>query len=216
MNASNFKTPGFQTGTTTLGIVYNEGVILASESRVSEGYYVASKTGKKVLMIDEHIGMTISGSVADAQSMVDQARALAKLYFYDKGRRMPVKAAAKLISNILFGQRPLYLMTSLLIGGVDEDGPHLYSLDAAGSLIPDKYTSTGSGSVIAYGVLEDSYKDGMSEREAIELSIRAISAAKKRDVFSGNKISVAVIDKRGFRLLSDSEIEAVERKISGQ
>lgn len=216
INNNQFKTPGFQTGTTTLGLIYNTGVILASESRVSEGYYVASKTGKKVLMIDDHIGMTIAGSVADAQSMVDQARALAKLYFYDKGRKIPVKAAAKLISNILFGQRPLYLMTALLIGGVDDEGAHLYSLDAAGSLIPDKYTSTGSGSVIAYGVLEDSYKEDISEREAIELSIRAISAAKKRDVFSGNKISVAVIDRDGFRLLSDNEIESVERKLSGQ
>ena len=214
LNNKQYKTPGFQTGTTTLGLVYSGGVVLASESRVSEGYYVASKTGKKVLMIDDHIGMTIAGSVADAQSMVDQAKALVKLYFYDKGRRMPVKAAAKLISNILFGQRPLYLMTALLIGGVDEEGPHLYSLDAAGSLIPDKFTSTGSGSVIAYGVLEDSYKDGLSEKEAVELSIRAISAAKKRDVFSGNKISVAVIDKKGFRLLSEEDIEAVETRFS--
>lgn len=201
---------GFQTGTTTLGITYKDGVVLASESRVSEGYYIASKTGKKVLKIDDHIGMTIAGSVADAQAMVDQAKALVKLYFYDKGRKMTVKAASKLISNILFGQRPYYLMTALLIGGVDDDGPHLYSLDPAGSLIPDKFTSTGSGSVVAYGVLEDSFKDGLTEKEAVEISIRAISAAKKRDVFSGNKVSVAVINKQGFRFLSDEEIDKFE------
>ncbi|MHA1409874.1 MAG: archaeal proteasome endopeptidase complex subunit beta [Candidatus Odinarchaeia archaeon] len=201
---------GFQTGTTTLGIIFKNGVVLASESRVSAGYYVASKVGMKVLKIDDHIGMTIAGSVADAQSMVDQARALVKLYFYEKNKKISIRAAAKLISNILFDQRPFYMMTSLLVGGLDDTGPHLYSLGPDGSLIPDKFTATGSGSVVAYGVLEDSFKENLSEKEAVELAIRAISSAKKRDVFSGNKINVAVINKDGFRYLDEGEIKKIE------
>jgi proteasome beta subunit len=201
---------GFQTGTTTLGITFKGGVVLASESRVSAGYYVASKVGEKVLKIDEHIGMTIAGSVADAQAMVDQARALVKLYFFDKNRKMSVKASAKLISNILFSQKPYYMMTSLLIGGIDDEGPHLFSLGPDGSLIPDKFTATGSGSIVAYGVLEDSYKDDLAEKEATEIAIRAVSSAKKRDVFSGNKINLAVITKSGFRFIGDEEIKKIE------
>ncbi|MHA1754355.1 MAG: archaeal proteasome endopeptidase complex subunit beta [Candidatus Odinarchaeia archaeon] len=204
----------FKTGTTTVGLTFKNGVVLASESRVSEGYYVASKTGQKVLKIDEHIGMTIAGSVADAQAMVDQARALVKLYFYDKNKKISVKAAAKLISNILFGQRPFYMMTSLLVGGVDESGSHLFSLDAAGSLIPDKYVATGSGSIVAYGVLEDSYNENLTQSEAIELAVRAISSAKKRDVFSGNRINIAVINTKGFQYIPNKEIKKIEESTS--
>ncbi|MHA1238095.1 MAG: archaeal proteasome endopeptidase complex subunit beta [Candidatus Odinarchaeia archaeon] len=204
----------FKTGTTTLGLVFKNGVVLGSESRVSEGYYVASKTGQKVLKIDEHIGMTIAGAVADAQAMVDQARVLVKLYYLDRYRKISVKAAAKLISNILFEQRPFYMQAALIVGGIDDTGAHIYSLDAAGSLIEDKYTSTGSGSVMAYGVLEDSFKEDLTEEEAVEVAVRAIRAAIQRDIFSGNRINIAVITDKGFKYVKDSKIEEILKTIS--
>lgn len=204
----------FKTGTTTVGLVFKDGVVLGSESRVSEGYFIASKTGQKVLKIADHIGMTIAGTVADAQAMVDQARALIKLYYLDRNRLIPVKAAAKLIANILFDQRPFYFQTALIVGGIDSAGPHIYSLDAAGSLIEDKYTSTGSGSVMAYGVLEDSFRENLNRDEAVETVVRAIRAAIQRDVFSGNRINIAVITKKGFEYVSDDVINSIIKKIA--
>lgn len=209
MLGKNPKNSAFRTGTTTLGLVFKDGVVLSSESRVSEGFYVASKTGQKVLKITDQVGMTIAGLVADAQAMVDQAKALSNLYYYDKGRTIPVRAVSKIISNILYGQRPYYMGVSLLIGGVDDTGPHLFSLDAAGSLIEDKYVSTGSGSVIAYGVLEDSFKEGLAEEEAIRIAVRAVWSAMQRDVFSGNKLNLAVVTEEGFKHMPAEKIETI-------
>jgi proteasome beta subunit len=130
-------------GTTTIGVVCSDGVILASDTRVTMGYYVAHKQGKKVYKIDYHIGMTIAGSVADAQKVVDIITANAQLYRINFNRPMPINSAARMTSNMLFSARGL--MAQILVGGVDDTGPHLYNLDPLGSLVEEKVTSTGSG-----------------------------------------------------------------------
>ncbi|MCX8154119.1 MAG: proteasome subunit beta, partial [Candidatus Bathyarchaeota archaeon] len=143
------------TGTTTLGVVCKDGVILASDTRVTMGFYVAHKFGKKVYKIDDHLGMTIAGTVADAQRVVDILIANAQLYKINMNRPMPVSAAARLTANLLFSARYVPLATQILIGGIDDTGPHVFNLDPFGSLTEEKMVSTGSGSPIAYGVLED-------------------------------------------------------------
>jgi proteasome beta subunit len=145
-------------GTTTVGVVCTDGVILSSDTRVTMGYFVAHKTGKKIYQIDDHIAMTISGSVADAQRVVEVLKVNAKLYKLNNGRPIPIKAASRLVANILFSSRLAPLIAQILVGGVDSTGPHVFSLDPLGSLVEEKCVATGSGSPIAYGVLEDKYK----------------------------------------------------------
>ena len=89
----------------------------------------------------------------------------------------------------------------------------MFSLDAAGGAIEDIYTTTGSGSPYVFGVLEDNYKEGMSEDDAVNLAIRAITAAIKRDSASGNGMDVVVITKKGYRELSSDEIEERKKKL---
>ena len=190
-------------GTTTIGVVCKDGVILASDTRVTMGYFVAHKQGKKVYKIDEHIGMTIAGSVADAQKVIDIITANAQLYRINLNRRMPISSAARMTSNLLFSARGL--MAQILVGGVDDTGPHLYNLDPFGSLTEDKVTSTGSGSPLAIGVLEDKFKEGMTVEQALPIVARAVNAAMKRDVASGNNYNIIVIDEKGYRELSDSD-----------
>ena len=144
-------------GTTTIGVVCKNGVILSSDTRVTMGYFVAHKRGKKIHRIDDHLAMTIAGTVADAQWTVDILKANAQLYKLTNHRKMPVSVAARLIANLLFSSRYYPLLTQVLIGGVDDTGPHVYSLDPFGSLTEEKCVATGSGSPIAYGVLEDQY-----------------------------------------------------------
>jgi len=192
-------------GTTTLGVVCMDGVILASDTRVTMGFYVAHKFGKKVYQIDDHMGMTIAGTVADAQKVVDILTANAKLYKINMNRPMPISAAARLVANLLFNARYIPLATQVLVGGVDDTGPHVYNLDPYGSLTEEKSVSTGSGSPIAYGVLEDKFREGMSIAEALPIIVRAVNAAMKRDVASGNNYNVTVIDKKGYRELSAEE-----------
>jgi proteasome beta subunit len=192
-------------GTTTLGVVCKDGVILASDTRVTMGFYVAHKLGKKVYKIDDHLGMTIAGTVADAQRVVDILTANAQLYRINLNRPMPVNSAARLVANLLFSARYIPLATQVLVGGVDDTGPHVFNLDPFGSLTEEKSVSTGSGSPIAYGILEDKYKENMHIVEVLPIVVKAVNAAMKRDVASGNNYNVIVIDKNGYRELSEEE-----------
>jgi proteasome beta subunit len=192
-------------GTTTIGVVCKDGVILASDTRVTMGYYVAHKFGKKVYKVDDHLGMTIAGTVADAQRVVDILTANAKLYKINMNRPMPVSAAARLVANILFNNRYIPLSTQVLVGGLDETGPHVFNLDPYGSLMEEKSVSTGSGSPVAYGILEDKYREGLTIKEMLPTIAKAVNAAMKRDVASGNSYNITVIDAHGYKELTEQE-----------
>jgi proteasome beta subunit len=192
-------------GTTTIGVVCKNGVILASDTRVTMGFYVAHKQGKKVYKIDDHMGMTIAGTVADAQRVVDILTANAQLYRINLNRPMPINSAARLVANLLFSARYIPLATQVLVGGVDETGPHIYNLDPFGSLTEEKSVSTGSGSPVAYGILEDQFREGMTTEEALPIVAKAVNAAMKRDVASGNNFNIILIDEKGYRELSQEE-----------
>ncbi|MCS7115536.1 MAG: archaeal proteasome endopeptidase complex subunit beta [Nitrososphaerota archaeon] len=186
-------------GATTVGIVCRDGVILASEKRVSYGYLVVSRGGKKVFRITDYIGAACAGLVSDMQILVREVEAYANLYNMDVGRPISVRSVAKLMSNLLFANRLAPLITQTIIGGIDDEGASLYVLDVLGSVIPDKFAAVGSGAEIAMGVLEESYKEGLSIEEGKELVIRAVKSAISRDIMSGDGIDFLLITKDGTR-----------------
>lgn len=192
-------------GTTTIGILCSDGVILASEKRASMGGLIANKEADKVLKIQDHLGITIAGSVGDAQTISRIMKAQAALYEIQRGRKITVEGAGTLLANILQGNKYFPYWIQLLMGGYDTK-PRLYSLDLTGSLMEEKFVATGSGSPIAYGVLEEKYKENKTVKENLPIAIKALKSAMERDVYSGNGLNVAVIDKKGFRKLSDKEI----------
>ena len=194
-------------GTTTMGLTCKDGVVIATEHRATMGTLIAHKKTQKLFKIDDNIGMTVAGLVGDAQILVRYVRAEAELYRLKRGVRMPIKSAATMLSNILNGRRYFPYWVQLVIAGVDDDGYHVYSLDAAGGSIPDDYTTTGSGSPYVYGVLEDHYKEGITVDEGINLAIRGLTAAMKRDSASGNGIAVASITNKEFKELDDAEVQ---------
>ena len=192
-------------GTTTIGVVCKDGVILASDTRVTMGFYVAHKHGKKVYQIDDHLAMTIAGSVADAQRAVDILTANAHLYRVDLGRPLPVNSAARFLSNLLFSARYIPLLAQVLVGGVDDTGPHVFSIDPFGSMTEEKYVSTGSGSPVAYGILEEKFREGSTIKEMLPVVVKAVNASMKRDAASGDSFNIVVIDDKGYRELADKE-----------
>ncbi len=197
-------------GTTTVGVVCTDGVILSSDTRVTMGYFVAHKTGKKIYQIDDHIAMTISGSVADAQRVVEVLKVNAKLYKLNNNRPIPIQAASRLVANLLFSARLAPLIAQIIVGGVDSTGPHVFSLDPFGSLVEEKCVATGSGSPIAYGVLEDKYKEGAKMKDMLPVVLRAVDSAMKRDIASGDSFDIAVITKEeGYRALSTEEKKGI-------
>jgi proteasome beta subunit len=189
----------FIPGATTVGVTFKDGVVLASEKRVSYGYLVVSKTGKKVFRITDHIGAACAGLVSDMQVLIREVEAYGNLFNLDVGRPISVRSAAKLMSSLLFSRRLAPLITQTIVGGVDDEGPSLYSLDPLGSVLPDKYTVVGSGTEIAVGVVEEGYKEGMQMEEAKELVIRAMKSAVSRDIMSGDGIDFLMITKDGIR-----------------
>jgi proteasome beta subunit len=203
-----------QTGTTTMGLVCRDGIVLGTDTRATLGTFVAHKHAKKVYPIDEHMAMTIAGGVADAQSVVEVLRANSKLYKYEKGLPIPVSAVARLAANILFSSRFYPFILQSIIGGIDDQGPHIFALDPLGSVTEEKCVSTGSGSPVAYGVLEPGYNEGMSVKEAVQLVVRAVNSAMKRDSASGDSFDVAVISQEGYRELSEEEKKKIVAEAS--
>jgi len=185
-------------GATTIGVVFKDGVILAAEKRVTYGYFVMSKGGKKVFKITNSIGVACAGLVGDMQILAREMEAQANLYSMDTGRAISVRSASKLMANVLFNRRYAPLITQTIIGGLDEEGPSLYVLDVLGSLIPDKYAAVGSGTEIAIGVIEEGYKDHLTEKETKELVLRAIKSAISRDSMSGDGVDFLIITKQGI------------------
>lgn len=200
-------------GTTILGIVCKDGVVLGSERRATMGTLIAHKATQKLFKVDERLGLCVAGLVGDAQILARYMQAEVELYRLKHNAEMSVKAASTLMSNILAGRRYFPYWVQLLIGGVDKDGGHVYSLDPAGGSIPDKFVTAGSGSPYVYGVLEDHYKDSITVADATDLAIRALTAAMKRDAASGDGMDIAVITQKGFKLLTEEEIKKRKHKI---
>ncbi len=194
-------------GTTTVGLVCSDGVVLATDTRVTAGGFIAHKRGKKLLKIDDNIAMTISGGVADAQNVVDTLKYYANIYRIERGRPMPVKSAAQIVSNMLFSSRLYPYIADVLVGGVDSTGGSIYNVDFFGSKAEEKMVATGSGSPVAYGVLEAEFKEGQPASKVYPLAAKAIIAATRRNVATGDHFDIAVLDKGGFREITELEKE---------
>ncbi len=197
-----------KTGTTTVGLVCKDGVVLAAERKVTMGYLVAGKKAEKILRVNDYIGMTIAGLVGDAQHLEKILRAELKLQELQEERRIPIKAAANLMATILYGRRYYPYYVQLIVGGFDTK-PRLFSFDPSGSIQDeDEYFSSGSGSPMAFGLLEDQYKKGLSVEEGKKVAARAVRSAVQRDIASGGSgIVFVIIVKNGFKKLSVKEVE---------
>ena len=200
--------------TTTIGLVCKDGVVFGTDRRATEGYYVAHKHSKKIYKIVDHIGLTTAGVVADAQTLVDIMQAECNLYQFGRFTKIPISAAARLFSNILFSRRYFPYIAQIIIGGVDSSGPRIFTLDPVGSLIEENtFYATGSGTPYAIGVLEDSYNENINVENAIPIAIHAVRSSIERDIGSGNGIDIVVIDKEGYKEIPDNIITSELKKI---
>ncbi len=200
-------TSAIKTGTSTVGITYDGGVVVGADHRATMGHFIANKSVQKLFRISDNIALTTAGLVGHAQSLSRVLAAELKLFELKRDMPMTVKGAATFTANILSG-RPHYVQ--LLIVGVDPSGPSVYSIDSAGGSIPDTYCATGSGSPYMYGVLEDQFKTGMSKEQALSLAAKALLASAQRDAASGNGMDLAFItNENGFTQLSEEDVSTL-------
>ena len=197
MDIESGKENVIKTGTTTIGLVCKDGVVFASDRRATMGYFIASKDIDKIYPINDHIAMTIAGGVGDAQMLIRWMQSETKLYELKQEKKITVQAATTLLANILAQYKFYPFFVQLLIGGVDET-PRLFSVDMLGGVTEEKMTSTGSGSPIAYGVLEELFTEDKSVVENLPIAAKAVSAAMKRDAGSGENVDLCHVSKTGF------------------
>jgi len=196
-------------GTTTVGIKAIDGVVLCADMRASAGYFIANNNTMKIQKIDDHAGMTMAGGVADAQNITDILRYHANLHRIQKNEPIPIKSLVRLSSLIFHQNRGYPFMADILVGGYDMNGPALYNIDMFGSVEEKTYVTTGSGSPVAYGLLEEEYRDDLNVQDAKVIALRAVKAAITRNIGTGDGINVSIIDKDGFRLLTTEQKKAI-------
>jgi proteasome beta subunit len=196
--SSKYPLNSFKSGTTTVALICKDAVILGTDKRATTAYFVASKTAKKLHRIQDHLWMTIAGSVADAQYLVDVIRAETSLYQVEREKTILVKSAAKVLSNILFNNKLFPYQVGLILGGVtQEEGPTIFNVGALGSLLPEKYCAVGSGQNYSYGILESKFKEDLSIEEGKEIINAAVRSSIIRDIASGNGIEYVVVKESG-------------------
>ncbi|MBC7126867.1 MAG: archaeal proteasome endopeptidase complex subunit beta [Candidatus Methanosuratincola petrocarbonis] len=187
------------TGATTVGIACKDGVVLASEKRVTYGFSIMTKAGKKVFAVNDRLGVAFAGLISDSQAVLRRISAETNLYELETRKPMSVKAMAKILANLLYAQRVYPVFTETMVGGMDEEGAKLFVLDPLGSMIEDRYAALGTGGAIAIGIVESIYSPEMGVEAGKELAVKAVRAAIARDVASGDGVDVLVISKQGAR-----------------
>ena len=193
-------------GTTTIGLVCRDGVVLATERRATAGSFISNKQTQKLFKIDQNIGITIAGLVGDAQVLARYLRAEVSLYRLRRNANLSAEGAATLLANILNGNRFYPYYAWLILGGIDAKGGHVFSVDPAGGCIEDKFVSVGSGSTLAYGLIEENYTRDVSTSDAVDLALRGLTAAMKRDSASGDGYLAHVITAKDYHELTEDEI----------
>ena len=187
------------TGATAIGIKAADGVVVAAEKRISYGGYVVSRVGKKIFKIGDRMVMAAAGLFADMQTL---SRVLSAEVMYRElllSSKMRVRAAAKLLSAILYSYKLMPFLSEIIFAGHDEEGFHLYVLDPIGSIIEDSYAAIGTGAPIAIGVVESEYKSDIPLATAVEIAIKAVKAAISRDAVSGDGIDIATVSRDGIK-----------------
>ncbi len=193
----------YMPGATAVGMIFDGGVVFASEKRIAYGNLLVSKSTKKVFQITPKVGATCAGLVADMQILSLQIAALSRIRAMEIQRDVPPNTVAKMMSNMMYERRFFPLLTQVIVGGVVGE-PSIYTLDPLGSVLPDRYAAVGTGAEMALGVLDPQFREGMSEDDAVTLAKKSIRSASMRDTASGDGIDVMVVNAEGAREFSEA------------
>ncbi len=198
----------FMKGTTTIGLICSDGVVIGADSRATMDTFIASTEARKVWKIDENVAMTIAGGVGDAEALIRIIKAQNEIYKMDERKPLSPKSATSLLSIILQDNKMMPFYVQLIVAGIDGSKPELYNLDPLGGYtVESKFTATGSGSITALGYLENVYSEDLSIKDGIKIVHKALTTAMKRDSATGNSILVASITKSGYTEYTDKDLE---------
>lgn len=196
----------FSKGTTTLAFKFNGGIIVSVDSRATQGNYIASQTVQKVIEINPFLVGTMAGGAADCLFWERNLGMQCRIYELRNGRRVSVAAASKLLADVMRSYRGYGLSMGTMIVGWDHTGPQVYYVDNDGTRLHGKYFSVGSGSMYAYGVLDNYWREDLTVEEAIDVGRRAIYHATHRDAASGGINNLYHITKDGWKKIHAMDV----------
>jgi proteasome beta subunit len=201
-----------KSGTTTIGLICKDGVVLATDKRATTGYLVADKNIRKIYNLTDSIAVTMAGTVSDAQLLLRYTKAELNLKNIRTEQEISVREAANLIARMVYSNVRSFSaipgVSQFIMGGKDKEGFHLFDIYPDGTVTEcEDYVCSGSGSVVAYGVLETLYKQNMSVEDGVKLAVKVLNAALQRDIASGSGIDIVTITKDGFKRVLEKEIE---------
>ncbi len=200
------------TGTTTLAMICKDGIVLAADKKATAGYLIVDKHAEKIHLIAKDMALTTAGTVSDIQLLIKLIKAEIALKSMRSDKEVTVKEAANLLGRMIYSNIRKFStipgLSHFILGGKDKHGFHIYDLFPDGSVTEcQDYVSSGSGSVMAYGVLETLYKKDLPVQEGIKLAVKSINAAVQRDIASGEGIDVVTITKDGTKRVLTKEID---------
>ena len=206
-----------KTGTTTVGVKTKNLVVLATDMQTSLGNLNYEQETQKIYKITENISCTTAGSVADAQVLIRFMQAHAKLFEIERKTKITAKSLSTYVANVLNSYRYYPYEVQFIFGGF-VDRPEIFEIGPTGSILErTKFAVSGSGTVLAMSTLDSSYEDNMTEEKTIELAIRAVNSAKKRDIYTcGRSINVWAIDEKGTRTIDDGKVLSILARINKQ
>jgi proteasome beta subunit len=189
-----------ETGTTTVALAADDGVVVAADRRASVGggRFVSNKDTRKVAPVHPTAALALAGTVGELQSYVRTLRAEVDLETARRGEPPSLHALATLAGNLL--RNGPFFASAPTLGGVDSEGAHVYDLDAGGAVLSAPYVANGSGMQLAYGVLEREYGEDLSVEAARSTAGRAVASASERDTASGNGVTLATITADGVEI----------------
>lgn len=199
-------------GTTTIGLKCSDGIVLIADKRASMGSFIASKRAQKTYNINNTVGATIAGGVGDAEALMRLVQAEAALYEMNNKNKMSANSVAALMSNVLQNNKYYPYYVQLIIAGYNGKDTAVYTLDAVGGLSEEIMASTGSGSPVAYGLLEHLFVENKSVEDNLPIAVKALNSAMQRDCATGDGISLVTITKDGFREYSQEEVAKITEK----
>ncbi len=195
-------------GTTTVGLVCSDGVVMGSDSRATMDTFIASSEAVKIHRINEVLGMTIAGGVGDAEYIVKLLKMQDEVYTMEEGKTLNPTSATSLLSLILQENKGFPFLVQLLVGGLKKGNPEIFNIDPVGGYTKEsKFTATGSGSLTALGYIEGIYDSNLTTQDALRHVAKALKIAMKRDSATGDGTRIVAITKKGYRELSKDEME---------
>ncbi len=201
-------------GSTALGLTFKDGIVLATVKPA--GKLVVSESSEKIFQIDDHLGCVAAGFLADARTLMQMVRVRAQMHKITYDEPIDVWNIGKVIGNRMQmitqygGLRPCGV--SLLLGGIDKSGAHLLETDPSGTLFEWKAQAIGRGAAIATKLLNQKWKENMSEKEALELALEIIEKTERAEKEKKDTINdIAIIRKDGrFKKIAEDYIKTLK------